>query len=47
VCLESCGNFWGDCLKGRMIFVLLIVVNVKCAVLRCVMLIAWSVYPDI
>ena len=37
----------GDCLKGKMIFELLILVSMKNTVLMDLMLIAWSVYTDI
>jgi hypothetical protein len=37
----------GDCLRGRMIFELLIVMKVKNTVLQNLMSIAWSVYPDV
>ena len=35
----------GDCLKGKMIFELLILVSMKNTVLMDLMLIAWSVIP--
>jgi hypothetical protein len=38
-------QFLDDCLKGKMIFELLKVVNVKNIVLRDLMLRVWSLYP--